>query len=59
MINETAHEIRLTGHQWWEARFVSGSPDTQFATANEFQIPVPLRNSPPTRRQLHDLPLEK
>ncbi len=34
-------EIRLIGHQWWwEARYVSGPPDNQFATANEIHIPV-------------------
>jgi len=38
---ETAPEIRLTGHQWWwEARYVEGSPDMHFATANEIHIPV-------------------
>jgi cytochrome c oxidase subunit 2 len=36
-----ASEIRLTGHQWWwEARYVGGSPDAHFATANEIHIPV-------------------
>jgi cytochrome c oxidase subunit II len=34
-------EIRLTGHQWWwEVRYVGGSPNNQFATANEIHIPV-------------------
>jgi cytochrome c oxidase subunit 2 len=37
----TAPEIRLIGHQWWwEARYVGGRPDDQFATANEIHIPV-------------------
>jgi cytochrome c oxidase subunit II len=36
-----APEIRLIGHQWWwEARYVSGPPNNQFATANEIHIPV-------------------
>jgi cytochrome c oxidase subunit 2 len=41
MSHENVPEIRLTGHQWWwEARYVGGSPDMSFATANEIHIPV-------------------
>jgi cytochrome c oxidase subunit II len=34
-------EIRLVGHQWWwEVRYISGTPDQYFSTANEIHIPV-------------------
>jgi cytochrome c oxidase subunit II len=34
-------EIRLIGRQWWwEARYVGGPPNNQFATANEIHIPT-------------------
>jgi cytochrome c oxidase subunit 2 len=34
-------QIRVIGHQWWwEVRYISGSPQDQFATANEIHIPV-------------------
>ncbi len=37
----SAPDIRLIGHQWWwEVKYVKGTPDNYFATANEIHIPV-------------------
>lgn len=33
--------IEVTAHQWWwEVRYLSGSPEREFSTANEIHIPV-------------------
>lgn len=49
-------DIEVIGHQWWwEVRYISGEPSTQFTTANEIHIPVgrPVDIALQTRDVIH------